>query len=383
MAGIGSGGVFMGTDPTLNDGLNPQQTRRLRLDTLVRSDCLPELLRLASLPAFAPLLKNVVQIRVVLDAHVAQQELRWRLGRRRNPSARTRLHVAIAAGVIVPFAPPFLDGEIEEHVHEIADATRTSVADVRREWQEFRKLVHFYAPRHQLRFSGNVVDVDDVQYIAAANELGVPIYSTDRHYRQMNAPVISVAIATTLQSYARASSVRIAVMVGSTFSVTLSFEAIAAVCRALKRVARWFDELHPAVQLTVVAAAIVAFAHPQSRTKLAAVWQWIKTTATPPVLQAIADIAVQFVEANRAADAAYAEIQSSLPRQRKRSAMMHARAVCLVAKHPLSIAEMERRIRAGGYISRARDFRNYLRRMLRSSGQFIQVGTGLWALCEG
>ncbi len=257
------------------------------LDAVIRSDSLPELIKLAKgWPGFAPLLTNVIQIRMVIDAHIAQQELRWRLGRRQNPSARTGLHEAILAGVIVPFAPIFLDSEIEEHVQEIADATHKSVDGIRREWQEFRKLLHFYSPKGRPRLHSPVVDPDDLEYIATASELGVPVYSRDRHYRQMNASVISVVIDATARSYARGSSVRIAVIIGSSLLVMLSCETIAAACRCLKRAGQWFAQLHPAVQLAIVAAAIIAVAHPKSRGKLESLWQWVRSVATPPMLQA-------------------------------------------------------------------------------------------------
>jgi len=198
--------------PTPSNGRNLRPQERLHLGALVRSDTLPHLLGLAAgIPAFAPLLKNVVRIGMVLDAHVVQQELRWRLRQREKQHARTGLHEAIVSGVIIPFAPTFLDLEIEEHLGDIAEETGVGIKDVRGEWQDFRKLLHFYAPKEQPKLTeAEIADPDDLAYIAAANELGVPVYSQDRHYRQMQAPVISVLIDGTARSYARSSSVRIA-----------------------------------------------------------------------------------------------------------------------------------------------------------------------------
>jgi predicted nucleic acid-binding protein len=94
----------------------------------------------------------------------------------------------------VRFAPTLLQAEIEEHLGDIANETRVDIEDVRREWLDFRKLLHFYSPKQQpLLHEAEIVDADDLPYIAAANELGLPIYSQDRHYRQMQAPVISVS----------------------------------------------------------------------------------------------------------------------------------------------------------------------------------------------
>lgn len=371
---------------TIPPNSNPPAAQgKLRLDDLVRSDSLPRLIEVAnSLKTFGPLIRRIARIGVVVDAQVVQQELRWRLRRREKPDARTGLHEAICAGVIIPVAPTFLSDEIEEHVSRIAHETGTTDEDVQREWQDFRKLLHFYSPKNRptLNASVNSVDEDDLPYIAVANELGMPIYSQDRHYEQMQAPVIGVLIDATARSYARSSSIQIAVMIGSTYTVTLSVEAIAAACRGIKKAADWFSELHPLVQLAMVAGVIITLAHPKSRAKLAAVWEWVKKTATPPVLQAIADVAKQLAEANNTAQAAHAEIHEALPAQRKRSALMHARKVCLLAKTPLSLAEIERGIRADGYVTRARDFRSYLRRILTASGQFSEVSSDCWVLSQ-
>lgn len=155
---------------------------------------------------------------------------------------------------------------------------------------------------------------------------------------------------------------------------------LCALWRMLKSALRWFDELPTAIQFAIVAAGIVAIAHPKTRAKLQSTWQLVKSIASPAVLQAIEDVAVQFGEATQSADAAHEDIQRSLPAPRRRSALMHARAVCLMAKGPVTVMEIERRIRAEGYISRAKDCSSYLRRVLAASDQFRQVSPGLWAL---
>jgi hypothetical protein len=324
--------------------------KRFRLGALVPSDFLPQLLALAqSIPAFLPLFRDAVRIGVVLDAQKVQQELRWRLGRREKPYARTRLHEAIASGVVIPFTPTFLDREIEEHFIDISKATRVGIEDVQREWQDFRKLLHFYSPTQSAQLgSPRSGDSDDLPYIGVANE---------------QAPVISILIDETAQAYARSSSVWIGVTMGSTFTVTLSFEAIAAAGRGLKSLAGWFRDLHPGMQLAIFSAGIAALAHPKSRATLASVWERTKQAA-PTFLNTIADIASQIAEAKLTEADASRRLQDSLPIRRRRSALMHARVVCLAARTPLSLAEIEKRIRSDGYVSRARNLGMYLRRVL-------------------
>jgi hypothetical protein len=72
---------------------------------IIRSDTLPQLRRvLESLPALRAYLGDILQVVLVLDASCVQGELRWRVGPRINPAARTYLHEAIVSGVVIAFA---------------------------------------------------------------------------------------------------------------------------------------------------------------------------------------------------------------------------------------------------------------------------------------
>src|SRR6266404_660 len=72
-------------------------------------------------PFLRPLLTDLMQIVLVLDASAVQGELRWRLGSRAKPTAKTSLHEAIDSGVVIAFAPIFLKREIEKYLPLIAD----------------------------------------------------------------------------------------------------------------------------------------------------------------------------------------------------------------------------------------------------------------------
>src|SRR5260370_7793536 len=74
-------------------------------------------------PFFRQLLDDIVQTVMVVDASAIQGELRWRLGSRTNPTARTGLHEAIDSGVVIAFAPIFLRQEIEKYLLFIASET--------------------------------------------------------------------------------------------------------------------------------------------------------------------------------------------------------------------------------------------------------------------
>ena len=52
------------------------------------------------------------------------------------------------------------------------------------------------------------------------------------------------------------------------------------------------------------------------------------------------------------------------------------RALCLTEKRPLSLDEIEQRALANGYRTKVKNFRGYLRRVLRESEEFTQVQAG-------
>src|SRR6266478_2722505 len=99
---------------------------------IIRSDTLPELRRLVQkLPALREFFGDVLQVVLVLDACCVQGELRWRVGARKNPAARTSLHETIVSGVVVAVAPTFLEAEIQRYIGTIAEEEGASAEQVR------------------------------------------------------------------------------------------------------------------------------------------------------------------------------------------------------------------------------------------------------------
>jgi predicted nucleic acid-binding protein len=346
----------------------------------VQSDWLPRLHRLATqFPELAELIEDYLRLNIVIDANYVQQELQWRV-KRRKPDARTKLHESASSGVIVLFAPTHLIREIEDDLHEIAERVGCSVERVREEWSSFRQHLHFYTPRnHQLRSSIAVVDADDLPYIAACEDLGAhAVYSRDRHLRQMKAPVISVAIDGTLQSYARATSVRLALMVGSAFSLRLSVRAMEVVAGAVVKLYHGFRRLPVVVQIGVIAALVYVFLDKKLRRGMLNFLKGLGRAASP-LLDALAAAAEQMQIAQVTLDSAKERMLGVLPRRQRIPVIARARRICLLSKTPVSLAELEKRVIADGHSTSSAQFHLYLRRVLRSSGEFAESQAG-WRL---
>ena len=60
------------------------------------------------------------QISLILDANVIIAELIWLARTRRDPTARTALQEVIAARTVLPFAPRYLDHEVQGKIPEVS-----------------------------------------------------------------------------------------------------------------------------------------------------------------------------------------------------------------------------------------------------------------------
>jgi predicted nucleic acid-binding protein len=351
------------------------------LQEFLRSDLLPHLVGLIrAFPSLRTLFPQLLQLRFVIDANIVQGELRWRLNRRKNPTARTALHEVLACGVLVAYAPHFLEEEIKEHTPNLARETKSSVTDVSREWKEFRELLYFYTARTKAKMDVSRTDPDDVAYIDTMEEIAArAIYTRDSDFLRTSAPVVLVAIDTPLRQYARASTIRIAVMMGSSISIAFGFEALLALGRLLEQLARAARRLPPAVQLLIVGTLLAVLAHPKSRARLSALWKQLNEHIGERTWELLVGAMYQFADATAKEREAYHAIQEVLPPARKRPLLSHVRAVCAASRRPLTVDEIVVCVIENGYQPRSDRPHAYLVRKLRSDGSFVESARG-WTL---
>jgi hypothetical protein len=362
---------------------SPKPDSRRAMARLIRSDLLPQLVELTeAIPVLAALRPQILQMRLVFDANRVHAELRWRLTRRKNPSDRSAIHEAIVAGVVVLFAPEQLKREIAKYLEDIAEDTGVSVSDVQREWDLFQRHLCFYEPKSRPSSVESYADIDDFPYLATSRELDTQaVYTSDRHLSAMQAPVVSAFIDTHLRDYARASSTQIVLQLGSSFSMIVSWEFLCAAYHLLTRSIHALKRLPPAAQMVLAGAAAIAVLHPKSREKLIMGWNsLLRSKAADLVWEAISHLVLTADAAKRDAHIHYDYLHTIIPAQQHRPLLHHLRAVCVAARSELSLDELERRVRWGGYKSRSKTFRQYLRRILRSDESFIEKAPGLWSL---
>jgi len=346
------------------------------------SDQLP---RLREILNISPLLKEVfgdlLQLRLVIDANIVYKELIWRLSRRRNPAARSALHEAIDSGTILAFAPAALELEVQEHIIEIAERAKVPVSSASQEWQQFRSRLHIYDPEPSNQPEPGGVDPDDLPYKLVCEQLGAhAVYSRDTDFQAMSVPLISAELDLTVRDYARASSVRLTVNFGTTFSVIIGLGALIGLCQACVRILK---QLPTPLKLILAIGVLLAVVHPKLRAKIADLFQSVRSQFDDlkAVLgSAFGELLIESAVADVPAKRTFTDIQSHLPPTRRSSAVVKARAICLLSDEPLSLQEIETRIRKEGHVSRSRNFTAYLRRVLRKDKRFVEVSKGRWTI---
>jgi hypothetical protein len=356
---------------------------RSGIENLIPSEFFSQLVGLVSLfPYLKPLLPRFIQVRLVLDANRVYGEILWRLKRRRVAANQSGLHEAIASGLVVAYAPAFLQQEIEGHLPEIAIQARRPFVDAEREWKQFSNILHFHDPKDESAYRGRCRDGDDIAYLAVCNELASrAIYSTDKDFLSTDAPLLSVIVDTTLRDYARASSVRVGLVMGTSVSAFVGIEVLRTLAGCLVKISNALRRLPPMVQVALGVTFLACLAHPRTRARMMEAWKELKALAQNRLLvEAISDLWDAFLTVSHKEEVNYRKLCEVLPPARKTPLVNHVRSVCVASKDPLPLAELERRIQIGGYHSKAKSPRAYLLQVLRSNDSFLEVIPGCWSM---
>ena len=346
---------------------------------IIRSDTLPELRRvLAKLPALREYLGDVLQVVLVLDACCVQSELRWRVGSRKNPAARTYLHEAMASSVVVAFAPIFLEVEIQKYISKIAEDEGVPVDRVHEEWNEFKVLIHFYEPAPSNQ-PGSSVDPKDMDYVQVLDQVnGDFIYTSDSDFLKMGARVMPSGLDRVLRDYARATTVILTIKLGSGFAMVVGGHVVYALAAFIADLIR---KLPPILKVLLAACTTIALLHPDSRKRIIEfthkVWRNVRvgftSTLSSPAVRALVENASLAATSRKA-------VLDILPLKKGSPAIAFAHRVCQRAQGPLSHMQIAEQVKANGYVSRSRDFAPYLRRILRKDSRFSLTPEGLWTL---
>jgi hypothetical protein len=284
----------------------------------------------------------------------------------------------MVSGVVVAFAPSFLEVEIQKYMAKIAQDEAVLVDRVQEEWKQFKLLIRFYepAPSKQL---GSSVDPKDMDYIHVLDQVnGDFVYTSDSDFLKMGARVMPSGLDRVLRDYARATTVILTVKLGSGFAMVVGGHVIYALGTMIADVVR---KLPPILKVLLAAGAAIALLHPNSRKRIVEVTQKLLQNVRVGVKSTLSSAAVRsLVEDASLAATSRKAVLDILPLKKGSPAIAFAYRVCQRAQGPLSFTEIAEQVKTNGYISRSRNFAGYIRQILRQDSRFSLTPEGLWTL---
>jgi hypothetical protein len=121
------------------------------------------------------------------------------------------------------------------------------------------------------------------------------------------------------------------------------------------RLLAWSQRLPVAAQVAIAGIAAAAILRPKSREKLVEGWNSLQhSEAANLVWETISQLVLTADSARRDTHTHYVHLHTIVPAQQQRPLLHRVRAVCVAARSGLSLDELERRVRRGGYESQSK-----------------------------
>jgi hypothetical protein len=284
----------------------------------------------------------------------------------------------MTSGVVIAFAPSFLESEIQKYIPKIAEDKGVPVDRVQEEWKQFKVLIRFYEPAPSKQPDSSV-DLKDMDYVHVLDQVnGDFVYTGDSDFLKMGTRVMPVGLDRVLRDYARATTVILTVKLGSGFAMVVGGQVIYALATL---VADFFRKLPPFLKVLLAAGAAIALLHPDSRKRIAQFVQKLLQNVRIGVASTLSSPAIRSLveDASRAATSRNA-VLNVLPLKKGSPAIAFAYRVCQRSQGPLSYTEIAEQVKTSGYVSRSRNFAAYVHQILRKDSRFSLTPEGLWEL---
>jgi predicted nucleic acid-binding protein len=340
---------------------------------------------LQRIPALSQALSILPPIRLVIDSNIILGEIRWLVKNRRNPTAKTSLRETIESGVVQAYAPEQLRHEIAKYIPILAAEDRIPEDRLWTEWQQYEKILHFCDTDKSYGDERcRAIDPKDVPFLCVYLEIGASaVITKDPHISRMGALSSGIDVIFQLRNYARSKAAEVTIIIGGVVVASVTVGMAIAGIQLADRSARAFSQFPAWLQFLLIIGAAILILHPKSRHKLLAALSsasaYVRSGAQE-VSPILCELAHTFEVEHQKAASALDQVMKSIPLRRRVPLRVVVYSVCLAAKGPLSLGEIERAVILGGYRSKARRFRRYLRQVLNRDGRFRCSREGFWAL---
>ena len=328
---------------------------------------------------------------LVIDTNRVLQDLAW-IAKRKNPDVRNWLQELCASGFATLYAPEQLIGEVETHLAILAENVGVPRAALEAAWANYVSLINFIPTEHlELPDAeSGARDPSDLPFLAAQKAVGAHgILSKDKDIAAMGALVVKHEALRFAVEFARNQSVVVGGTVLGSGTLVLSgaviygaFKGAAAMFRGYRRLPGWLQVLIP---LAVVGTAAFAIFHAPTRARIRGLVgrakPWLNEVRERGG-ELLGQYLAEMQEADGKAKAALTLLREQVPPPSRKLALKQlAYRACVESKVPLSDAEIENRVLMQGYVSRSKDFRRYIRMVLRSDERLALTNAG-WSLTK-
>jgi hypothetical protein len=199
---------------------------------------------------------------VVIDANAVIADLIYRS---RHPDrGPTAFEELVRATILVPHAPRWLETEMESAIPQAAAKRSLAEATLWEWWHHYRSLLVWHdTPAESNAATGDCWDPKDRPYVLLESKLRADgILTKDADIARMGGHPLSLDFVLSTREYARASVVTVSLRVYGVLFPAITLMALAG---ALRGIANKVAALPPAVKAVLIAAGIIALAHPESR----------------------------------------------------------------------------------------------------------------------
>jgi predicted nucleic acid-binding protein len=337
-------------------------------------------------PEIRPFAVPFEHLPLIIDTNRALQDVAW-LARRKNPDARTSIQELCASGFVSLYAPEQFIEEVERRLTRIAENVEVSLDAIQEAWASYATLIHVIPAEHLEvpEADSRTRDPTDLPFLAAQHAVGAHgMLSKDKDLPAMGALVVKHEVLRIAVEFARSRSVVVEGTVLATGALGLggavaygAFKGAAALVRGYRRLPGWVQVLLPVI--AVGATALVLF-HAPTRGRI----RNLVRRAKPQLAELRGrggDLINQYLEEMQEADgkakAALALLREQVPIPARRPTLKQlAYRICLASRDPLSLPEIENRVRLQGYHSKSKDLQPYLRAVLRGDPRLVQTDEG-------
>lgn len=214
------------------------------------------------LAAHKVVITGIVQFTVVVDVNMVVPDLVYRV--RFPDRGATAFEELIRSTVLVAHAPRWLDIEMVSAISQVSMQYGLPAEALWARWREFQTLIVWDETlRDPGEIGGECCDPKDLPYVLLESKLQADgILTRDRHIARIGGHPLTLDFVLSSRNYAREVVKTVTLRVAGVIVPTASLMILDHILRSI---GRGVASLPPSVKAFLVAAGLVALAHPRSR----------------------------------------------------------------------------------------------------------------------